>query len=236
MIMKNLFMVLLFAAAMLYSCKPGTKDSQNAAAEESEWISLFDGKSLNGWRSFNSDTIAGWTVEEGHLTALGEGGDLSGDIVSVDEFENFELYLEWKISPGGNSGVMFRVVEGYPTTYATGPEYQLIDDEGFPSPLEDWQKAGANYAMHVAQNKSLKPVGEFNTTRIIAKGPHVEHWLNGEKILEYELWSDEWTELKENGKWKDYSDYGMAKKGHIALQDHGNKVWFREVRIRPILE
>ena len=234
--MKNIFMLFLVSAAIIYSCKPATKDSPKAVEEESEWISLFDGKSLNGWRSFNSDTINGWTVEDGYLTALGEGGDLSGDIVSVDEFESFELYLEWKISPGGNSGVMFRVVEGYPTTYATGPEYQLLDDEGFPSPLEDWQKAGANYAMHVARNKTLNPAGEFNTTRIIVDGPHVEHWLNGKKILEYELWSDEWTELKENGKWKDYPDYGMAKKGHIALQDHGDKVWFRDVRIRPILK
>ncbi|MBE0655842.1 MAG: DUF1080 domain-containing protein [Bacteroidales bacterium] len=234
--MKNLFILIFIAAAILYSCKSATRDSQNDLSEESEWISLFDGKTLNGWRSFNSDTIGGWVVENGYLTALGEGSDLSGDIVSVDEFENFELYLEWKISPGGNSGVMFRVVEGYATTYATGPEYQLLDDEGFPSPLEDWQKAGANYAMHVARNKTLKPVGEFNTTRIIVDGPHVEHWLNGEKILEYELWSDEWTELKENGKWKDYPDYGMAKKGHIALQDHGDNVWFRDVRIRPILK
>ncbi len=128
---------------------------------------------------------------------------------------------------------MFHVLENdYQTTYATGPEYQLIDDEDFDSPLEDWQKAGANYAMHAPESKTLKPAGEFNTSRIIVFGSHVEHWLNGEKILEYELWSEDWKERKESGKWKDFPDYGMAKKGHIALQDHGDKVWFHNIPIR----
>lgn len=230
-ILTTLIFALIFAA-----CKTNT-DQKDSVAEsketQREWISLFDGETLEGWRSFKSDTIAGWTAENGYLTALGEGSDLSGDIITEEQFENFELYLEWKISPGGNSGIMFHVLEdGYETTYATGPEYQLIDDEGFPGELQEWQKAGANYAMHVPESKTLKAVGEFNTSRIIVDGSHVEHWLNGEKVLEYELWSDEWQKLKNKGKWKDYPGYGMARKGHIALQDHGSKIWFKDIKIR----
>ena len=231
--MKNLFSMLMLALLITGSCKNSPGDSKQTSNQEAEWISLFDGKTLNGWRSFNSDTIAGWTVEDGCLTGLGEGSDLSGDIVTVDQYDNFELYFEWKIAPGGNSGVMFHVLEdGHKTTYETGPEYQLLDDVGFPKPLEDWQLTGANYAMHVAENKTLKPVGEFNITRILVDGSHVEHWLNGEKIVEYEMWSDDWYQRKENGKWKDYPDYGMARKGYIALQDHGSKIWFRNIKIR----
>ena len=115
------------------------------------------------------------------------------------------------------------MLEGdYPTVYATGPEYQFIDDEGYPDPLEDWQKTGANYAMHNAAEKQLKPVGEFNSSKIKVKDGLVEHWLNGAKILEYELWSDDWKERVQNCKWKDYPGYGLARKGHVGLQDHGS--------------
>lgn len=242
--MKKPLLLLLCSTVMLASCKTGSEkvNDQNEQTEQTndqntneQWISLFDGETLEGWRSFKKDAIVGWTVENGYLTALGEGSDLTGDIITTQQFEDFELYWEWKISPGGNSGLMFHVLEDdYETTYATGPEYQLLDDEGFPSPLEDWQKAGANYGMHVPENKNLKPVGEFNSSRIIVNDSIVEHWLNGEKILEYKLWSKDWKEKKESGKWSDYPDYGMAKKGHIALQDHGDKIWFRNIRIKRL--
>lgn len=204
--------------------------------QEEAWINLFNGKDLSGWRSFNSDTIEGWTVEDSCLTALGKGGDLGGDIISLEKYENFILELEWKIAPEGNSGIMFHVLEdGHETTYATGPEYQLIDDEGFPQKLGDWQKTAANYAMQKASdNIIINPVGEFNTTKIVVDSSHVEHWLNGVKAVEYELWSEEWLELKENGKWKDYPEYGMAKSGYIALQDHGSKIWFKNIRIKKL--
>ncbi len=202
------------------------------------WVSLFDGKTTAGWRGFKSDTIPeGWVVEEGMLVTLGKGGDLGGDIITEGQYEDFELSLEWAISKGGNSGIFFNVLEGdYSTVYATGPEYQLIDDQGFPQPLEEWQKAGANYAMHPAGNKSLKAVGEFNSSRIKVEDGFVEHWLNGEKVLAYALWTPDWYQRVKDSKWKDYPGYGLARKGHIGLQDHGSLVKFRNIRIRDLTD
>ncbi|HYW95824.1 MAG TPA: DUF1080 domain-containing protein [Bacteroidales bacterium] len=219
------------------SCKTGnTASDKEKDTTTAQWVSLFDGKTLDGWHSFNSDTVAGWTVIDGCLTGLGEGSDLTGDLVTDKEYKDFELSLEWKIAEGGNSGVLYHVVEdgNHKTTYETGPEYQLIDDEGYPGHLEEWQKTAANYAMHLPDNKVVKPVGEFNTTRIVVDGSHVEHWLNGKKVLEFEMWTDDWKERVADGKWKDYPDYGLAKKGHIALQDHGSKVWFKDIRIKEL--
>jgi len=222
-----------------------TLNTLTAAEEEQGWKLLFDGETLIGWHSYLEDTLTGWTVEDGSLKALGMGGDIGGDIVSDNQFENFELSLEWKIGPEGNSGILYLVVEDttYKAVYETGPEYQLLDDEGFPvpvndegvpEPLSDMQLSGANYAMHVAQDKELKPVGEWNTARIIVNKGHVEHWLNGKKVVEYEMWSDEWKELVKAGKWAEYPGYGSAKKGHLALQDHGSFVWFRNIKIKEL--
>ncbi len=204
--------------------------------EEAEgWMLLFDGKTTKGWHSFGQENIKGWKIEDGCLVGLGSGGDMGGDIITDTVFSNFILTIEWKISKGGNSGIFYRAKEeGYETIYATGPEYQIIDAENFESNLEDWQTTAANYAMHPAQDPPIKPYGEWNTTKIIAKGSHVEHWLNGKKVVEYELWTDEWKEKVKDSKWADYPDYGMAKTGHIGLQDHGSKVWFRNIKIKPL--
>ena len=163
--------------------------------------------------------------------------DQRADLSTDQQFTNFELSIDWKASKGGNSGVMYGVVEDpkYKTAWMTRPEYQFIDDVGFPQKLEEWQKAGANYAMHVASaDKPLKPVGEWNTTKIVVYGKHVEHWLNGKKVVEFERWNDEWQKLRDSGKWKEAPDYGTAKTGRIALQDHGSIFWFRNVKIRPL--
>ena len=132
---------------------------------------------------------------------------------------------------------MYGVVEDpkYKTAWMTGPEYQFIDDVGFPEKLEEWQKAAANYAMHVPNaQKQLKPVGEWNTTKIVVNGKHVEHWLNGKKVLEFERWNDEWKKLRDSGKWKEAPDYGSAATGHIVLQDHGSAFAFRNIKLRPL--
>jgi len=201
------------------------------------WVLLFDGTTTNGWRSFKQNTISGWKVQDGNLVGLGKGGDLGGDIITTDQFEDFELYFEWAIEEAGNSGILFHVLEAdYPTVYATGPEYQVLDDVGYPNPLEDEQKAGANYAMHVAKNKTLLPSGEFNTSKIIVKDCKVEHWLNGQKVVSYELWTDDWKKRVQASKWKDYPGYGTACKGHISLQDHGSLVKYRNIKIKNLTE
>jgi hypothetical protein len=255
--MKNQFLTGVLAVLMMgltSNCTPSESNADTNAAEhptqttehntlsEAEkaagWELLFDGKSMDKWRIYNRDTLAGWAVNNGEMQALGEAGleGLGADIITKDTYTNFELSLEWKISEAGNSGVFFNVVEaeGLKAVYESGPEYQLIDDEGFPMDLEDWQKTGANYAMHPAPDAKTKPVGEFNHTRIIVNEGHVEHWLNGDKVVEYDLWTDEWEELVQAGKWKEVPSYGRAKSGHIALQDHGNMCWFRNVKIRRI--
>ncbi|MCD4729743.1 MAG: DUF1080 domain-containing protein, partial [Bacteroidales bacterium] len=202
------------------------------------WILLFDGQTTNGWRNFTEDKVnEGWQVYDGCLVGLGKGGDLGGDIITIDRYEVFELHLEWAISEGGNSGVFFHVLEGdYPTIYATGPEYQIIDDAGFSEPLEEWQKSGADYAMYNASDKVLKPVGEFNASRIKVLDGQVEYWLNGEKVVEYELWSDGWKKRVQKSKWKDYPGYGLARNGYIGLQDHGSVVKFRNIKIRDLTD
>ena len=207
--------------------------------QQGKWISLFDGTSLKGWHGFNkTGTIPNWDIEEGAMVCLGAAADAhGGDIVSDKSFENFELKWDWKISREGNSGVMYHVVENkkYEAPYETGPEYQLIDDVNFPQVLEEWQKAGADYAMNVTnEKKKLKPVGEWNTSKIIFNKGHVEHWLNGEKIVSFQAWNSEWEKKKKEGKWKDYPDYGLAKSGFIALQDHGNKVYFKNIMIKVL--
>lgn len=236
--MKKLLLIIPALTLSLFSCQT-VRDAHNILTEQDKsegWALLFDGESLNQWRSYLEDSIYGWIVEDGTMMALGLGDDLSGDIITRELFENFELSLEWKISPGGNSGILFMVHEdtAYHAVYETGPEYQILDDIGYHDSIEDWQLAGANYAMHVAENKELKPAGEWNTARIIKNGTHVEHWMNGEKVVEYELWTGDWKTRVAGGKWKDYPGYGQFDKGHIALQDHGAEVWYRNIKIREL--
>lgn len=241
--MKNSIFILVLAGIVLAGCKgnkpqsaEGKNPVQNVLTPEEQaqgWMLLFDGTSLDQWKCYNADSIpSNWVVEDGCIKATGKGGDATGYIVTREDFQNFHLSLEFKLTPGANSGIFYGVTEGkYPVPYATGPEYQLIDNEGFPEKLEEWQKLGADYAMHVAQNVEAKPIGEWNKAEIIVNGTHVEHWLNGKKIVEFERWTPEWEQLKKEGKWKDYPDYGIAKSGKIGLQDHGSVVYFRNIKI-----
>jgi hypothetical protein len=238
MLKKFLFYSSLFVSAFLFSCQQPAANQQSENNQDPAWIQLFDGTTASAWRGFQQASLPeSWIVENGNLVGLGKGGDLGGDIITKQQFEDFELYLEWAISEGGNSGIFFHVLEeGYPTVYATGPEYQLIDDIGFPEKLEEWQMTGANYALHNATNKTLKPVGEFNSSRIKVKDGKVVHWLNGAKVVEYELWTDDWKDLVQNSKWKDYPYYGLARKGHIGLQDHGSVIKFKEIKIKDLTD
>ncbi|SJZ47672.1 3-keto-disaccharide hydrolase [Sediminibacterium ginsengisoli] len=206
------------------------------AQKKGEWTSLFDGKTLAGWRTYQHKPATSWLVSDGTLYCKGNtgAGITHADLITDAEFDSFELELEWKIAPAANSGILYRVTEEYPSSYESGPEYQLIDDEGYPGKLEAWQKTGANYAMNPPLEPAANKAGEWNQTRIIVKGNHVEHWLNNKKVAEYEFHSDAWKQQKMNGKWKNTAGYGMAAKGHIALQDHGGQAWFRNIRIRKL--
>jgi hypothetical protein len=243
----SLLLLLGLSACQGSSNKSGEETAETAtaehntltAAEQAEgWKLLFDGQTTQGWRIYGRDTLTGWAVENGELIALGEAG-LEGhgsDIITLGQYEDFELSLEWKISEAGNSGIFFNVVESpeYNAVYETGPEYQLIDDIGFPMELEPSQHSAANYGMHTPSRIASKPAGQYNHTRLIVNKGRVEHWLNGEKTVEYELWTPEWEALIQAGKWKDFPGYGRARKGHIALQDHGNQCWFRNIKIREL--
>ena len=203
------------------------------AMQQPDGKPLFDGKTTAGWHGYKQKTMPeGWQVVDGTLTRVGKGGD----IVSDQEFENFELTLEWKIAPGGNSGVFYRVVERDEDTemWMAAPDDQLIDDTGYPGTLKPTQKTAANYDLQPPGRDATRPAGSWNTTRILVNGSHVEHWLNGQLIVSYDLWTDEWTRLVAVSKFKDHPHYARARKGRIGLQDHGDAASFRNIRIREL--
>ena len=236
---KKLFLIACaFVSITLLSFQSTPKENNLTKAEKKEgWKLLFDGKTMNGWRVYQNKTATSWEVANGELHARGsvtDKTDKRSDIITTDQYDNFELSIDWKISKQGNSGIMYHVTEEFDAAYKSGPEYQIIDDIGFPEHLEEWQKTGADYAMHLTTSRPTKPVGEYNHTVIKVNGSHVEHWLNGVKIVEFEAWTPEWNALKAKGKWKDAPGYGLAKKGYIALQDHGSEVWFKNIKLRKL--
>ena len=205
------------------------------AEKKAGWELLFNGENLDGWKTFQGGEVSGWKVIDGILNNSGIGSDYGGDIITLKQYQDFELYLEWKIDPQSNSGIFILVQEGdTKKIYETGPEYQLLDDKGWPEKIDDSQYSGSNYAMHAPVGAEVKPIDEWNTTRIIVRGSNVAHYLNGIKVVEYDLWTEEWKELKNNCKWKDKPLYGMEEKGHIGLQDHGGLTQFRNVKLREL--
>ena len=249
--MQRLITFLIFLIFM--GCNPENKTEKEAEVADTpadtsdEWIYLFDGTTTDGWRGYNGETLPPrWTIKDSTLTFDTEmkveteytgGSDI---IYAKEEFDNFELYLEWKLPPGGNSGILYHIKEGYSAPYEASPEYQLLDDlqweEINNAKLEEWQKTAADYAMYVPDNnvKIVKPAGEWNTSRIIFTPDLVEYWLNGAKVLSFKPWTEDWYERKAAGKWKDYPDYGKYKTGFIGLQDHDSPLWFRNIKIKKL--
>ena len=198
--------------------------------EAAGWKLLFDG-TLEGWRGYQRDDVpGGWSVRDGTITFT-PGGD-GGDLMTVDQYADFELSFEWRVTEGGNSGVFYRATEAERAPYWTGPEYQILDNAGHRDGAVPETSAGSNYALHAPVDDVTRPVGEWNVSRIVARGSLVEHWLNDVKLLEYELWSEEWREIVANTKFSDWPRYGMSPTGHIGLQDHGDPVWYRSIKIR----
>lgn len=201
-------------------------------APDDGWRPLFDGRTLSAWRGYKSDTVpAAWHIEDGVLTKAGS----TGDLVSRDQFGDFELAFDWKIAPGGNAGVFYRATEEYDHIYWSGPEYQLLDDAGHPDGRNRLTSAAAAYALYAPPAGVVKPAGEWNSSRIVVKGAHVEHWLNGQKVVEYELWSPDWEAKVKASKFGEWPNYGRAKVGHIGIQgDHDGQLWLRDIRIRVL--
>ena len=224
---------------------PTYANNQLTTAEKnSGWKLLFDGKTTAGWHNFNKQTIGkSWIVKDGALSLESrknaDGNWQSpdgGDIVAEGEYENFELNLEWKISPCGNSGIIYNVVKTpkYEYVWQTGPEMQVLDDVCHPDTRFTTHRAGDLYDLIPCSVVTVKPAGEWNKVRIIKNNGKVEHWLNGVKVVSYEMYTDKWIAMINNSKFKDMPDFGRAKKGKIALQDHGDKVWYRNIKIKNI--
>jgi hypothetical protein len=216
------------AATMVVMALAAPSDGQQASRNDG-WRSLVDGKTTAGWRGYRRSTIPdGWTVVDGALTCTAKGSD----IITVDQFGDFELMLEYNVAPGANSGVFFRVTEGDPVIWHEAPEIQVIDNAR--TDLKPAQTAGANYELHAPVRDATRPAGQWNALRILVKGNHVEHWINATKVVEYEFGSEDWKKRVAESKFKEFPRYGTARRGHIGLQDHGDRVAFRNIRIREL--
>ena len=198
------------------------------------WIILFDGGSVDQWRGFKENNFPkdGWAVENGALKTIVGGNRV--DIITKDIYENFELVLEWRVSPAGNSGIFYFATEESDYIWQTAPEMQVLDDSAHPYGKRAVTSAGSLYALISPTVNSLKPVGEFNEARIKVKNDQVEHWQNGKKILAYEYGSDTINELIAKSKFKSMPLFAKANSGHVGLQHHGEEVWFRNIRIRKL--
>ena len=229
LIMRLKIVAIALVAGACSHSPPSVQPSPAAAASGGGWKSLSE---PSAWRGYKVDTIPSrWTFANGVLSKTRP----VTDIVSKDEFGDFELDLEWKIGEAGNSGIFYRGTEEEEHIYWTAPEYQLLDNIKASDNKRRDHLAGAAYELYVPPDGHLKPVGEWNSTRIIAKGAHVEHWLNGFKLLEYELWSPDWEAKVKASKFAAYPNYGKAAKGYIAIQgDHDGTLSLRIVRIREI--
>ena len=261
--MQKLFFLSIISC-LIFSCntEPATQKKADETPAANEWIPLFDGTSTKGWRAYNGDALPPqWVIEDGALTFDAEKKDPNVEhkggkdiIYAAEEFDNFELYLEWKLPAGGNSGIFYHVKEGYSGPPEVSPEYQLIDDEGYtkihditdynkglgytenPQDLQPLQQTAADYAMYPADpaKKELKPIGEWNSSKIVFTPERVEHWLNGKMVVSFVPWSEDWNAKRNDGKWKLAADYGKFKTGFIGLQDHDSALWFRNIKIKKL--
>ena len=212
-----------------------TPNALTAKEKESGWQLLFDGKTYDGWRGYNMQEIPDvWIIEDGCMTLHGIGGHQAQDIITDGIYRDFAFTVEYKLSKSSNSGVFFQVKEdaNYGFPFETGPEFQLIDHDDYPEELEDWQIHGANYAMYPPKAKPYNPIGEWNRLFLVVKGNHVTQMINGVEVVSYEKYSDEWNTLRNSGKWRKYPDFGKFDEGHISIQNHGTKLWFRNIKIK----
>jgi len=247
---------------ILISCSSVENEAQNKANEskapntltkeevDAGWKLLFDGESLAKWRGLGIENVPEglWIIEDGQIKKVAkkdipkgkDGKPLpGGDLMTIESFENFEFSIEWKASKGGNSGIKYNVSEELSTSRggkhsALGFEYQVLDDFGYTKKLKPTQMAGALYDLVPPGDKDLKPSGEFNRSKIVFQGNHGEHWLNGKKLLEYEIGSAKFDSALAVSKFRDIPGFADKKKGHIVLQVHPGETWYRNIKIRVL--
>jgi hypothetical protein len=243
------FSLIAVCALLAFACKTENKmmeagdttatstDTTRTTSSEEGWTSLLQGNTLNGWRNFKSQEAGqAWSVQDGVLMFDPKSGKPGGDLMTDKEFENFELELDWKIDSCGNSGIIFNVVEDekYDAVWHTGPEMQVLDNACHPDAKIIKHRAGDLYDLISSSTEVAKPAGEWNQVRIISNNANYEFYLNGTKIVSFTMHTPEWDRLVAGSKFKDMPAFGKATKGHIALQDHGDRVWFRNIRIKEL--
>ena len=226
--MKGLFWVII---ASVIAATVSASEAEPVNSEPQAWRNLFDGTSTTGWRRYGSDKpVKGWQAIGGELVRVSRAGDL----ITEQQYSDFELQLEWKVEPGGNSGIFFRADESERYIFLTAPEMQILDDAKHKDGKDTLTSAGANYALHPAPRGVVNAAGEWNHARLKVVGNQVTHWLNHQQIVSYTLGSEDWQRRVANSKFAKWPKYGTLKRGHIGLQDHGDRVAFRNIQIRDL--
>lgn len=241
------FFIILTVALFIIGCQSRKSDTnQQSLKDEAPEKNIADSLAAAGWKNLFDGTLEGWAMYRGlennsweavdgslHCKPF-DSAEVRSDLRTAEKYGDFELSFDWRVATGANSGVMYRVNEEGKEPFFSGPEYQVIDDVGYPGELEAWQLTGACYAMYAPATTKVFPAGSWNNSRIVARGNHIEHWLNGEKLFEYEINGADWKKRRDSGKWKDELLYGQSPEGYIVFQDHKNEAWFRNIFIRKL--
>lgn len=226
--MRSLYTFIILLVPTCYMMVPAVV----AQDDEEGFEVLFDGSNLDNWRGYGKEEIGkGWSIAGESLQFDGTGG---GDIITKETYSSFDLRFDWKVDEGANSGVMYRVSLGDNAPYFSGPEYQILDDENHANGKDELTSAGALYGLYPAKDKKLERVGQWNSARIVVEGNKIEHWINDVKVVSAEIGSDDWNDRVNKSKFKKWEKFGKNDEGHIAFQDHGDKVWFQNIRIKPL--
>lgn len=230
------YTIVALPALLLMAALPFSKTTR-MDVKDTGWIPLFDGKTTNGWHSYGKTSAdPQWEVKDGALHLDKSKGGV-GDLLTNKEYSNFDLKLEWKISPKGNSGILFYVHEDpakYKEAYYTGPEMQVLDNNGHSDGKIHKHRAGDLYDLIPCTKETVKPVGEWNEVEIISKNGSLKFFLNGVNVVSTTLWDDHWKTLVADSKFKQWSDFGSFRRGKLDLQDHGNEVWYRNIKIKEL--
>lgn len=239
-------LLMLASACGTSTTNEGSSDTTAANQDtevmaENEWIELFNGQDLSGWKGYGKDAPGdAWKVVDGVIhfdaNAKKNEGASGGDLVTLDSFGDFHLKLEWKISENGNSGIMFYVQDNgeYNAPYHTGPEYQLLDNDGHPDGKITTHRTADLYDLIESSSEPVRPVGEWNETEIISKDGKLEFYLNGVNTVTTTMWDEQWDQMVAGSKFKDMPGFGKYQEGRIVLQDHNDDVWFRKIQIKKL--